>query len=185
MTIIKYGKIDKKLIVIIFITILLSLKLILDYKVPDEYSIKIFIDLEEEIGPIISGIIIYYIFKPKKEEKNRKSFKYIIYLFLLKVITASELIYDYSIQKEENNQIYDYESILNMINGFEFIFMTFGTFLLLKYKYYIHHYISMIIYCILGITNDIILGNYKILNYKFVYIHLIIILNDVLTYCYL
>ena len=51
--------------------------------------------------------------------------------------------------------------------------ITLFTFLLLKYKYYIHHIITMIIYCILGIAIDAILGAFFIINLKYFYIYYI------------
>ena len=43
----------------------------------------------------------------------------------------------------------------------------------------------MIIYCALGIVIDFILRNYFTLNYKYIYLLIIIILNEVSIYCYL
>ena len=65
------------------------------------------------------------------------------------------------------------------------ILIIFGTFLLLKYKYYIHHYISMIIYCILGIISDFILNSFFSLSYKYIYIYLRFIFDEVLLFCYI
>ena len=80
---------------------------------------------------------------------------------------------------------YKFNNLLNTVNGVEMILMTFGTLLLLKYKYYIHNIISMIIYCALGIISDFILGRYFIMNYKYIYIYLPYILNEVIIFCYL
>ena len=43
----------------------------------------------------------------------------------------------------------------------------------------------MIIFCILGIICDFILGGYFIMNYKYIYIYLIYIINEVSLYCYI
>ena len=43
----------------------------------------------------------------------------------------------------------------------------------------------MIIYCILGIVSDFILGNYFTLNYKYIYIIIIYSLNEILIFCFL
>ena len=63
--------------------------------------------------------------------------------------------------------------------------MSIGTFVLLNYKYYIHHMISMFIYCVLGIIIEIILENFTRIGYKYVYIYIIYIINEVLIFCYL
>ena len=183
MAIVCFGQIDIKLIFIIFITIVSTLELIIRSGDFIENLNSILTSLEEEIGPILARVIVYFIFKPEKvESDNKKGFKYLIYLFLLKAVKSSfEIIYYYFI----NEDVYNYKKILNTINSVEIILMTFGTFLLLKYKYYIHHYISMIIYCILGIVSDFIIGSYFSLNYKYIYIHIIYVLDEVLIICYL
>ena len=43
----------------------------------------------------------------------------------------------------------------------------------------------MIIFCVLGISTDAILGNFKIINFTYFYIYLIFIMDDVMVYCYL
>ena len=72
-------------------------------------------------------------------------------------------LYNYFNKKKE----YDYNIITKTLNGVEMMFVTFGASLLLKYKYYIHHIISIAIYFLLGIINDFILGNFLVLNYTY------------------
>ena len=55
---------------------------------------------------------------------------------------------------------------------------------MLNYKYHIHHFISMIVFCALGISMDIIIKSFLI-HFKYIYLYIIIILNEVLVYCYL
>ena len=43
----------------------------------------------------------------------------------------------------------------------------------------------MVIFCVLGITNDFILENYFIIRYNYIYIYIVYILNEVLVFCYL
>ena len=45
--------------------------------------------------------------------------------------------------------------------------------------------ITMFIYCFLGIGIDLILGNFSIIKYNYVYIYIIFIINEILIYCYL
>jgi hypothetical protein len=63
--------------------------------------------------------------------------------------------------------------------------MSLATFILLKYKYYIHHMISMVVFCLLGCLNDFVLGNFTIIGYKYLYVYIIYIINDLLIFCYL
>ena len=63
--------------------------------------------------------------------------------------------------------------------------MTLVTFLLLKYKYYIHHIITMIIYCALGICIDAIIGNFFNIKLIIYFICLLSAINESLLYGYL
>ena len=151
MAIISFGRIDKKLLIVLILILFQLTTLIIDQKVDGTYveAEGTFCSLEEEIGPIFGGIILMFIFrnKEKKNVENKKSFKY--------------------------------------INGVEMLLMTLGTFVLLKYKYYIHHMISMFAYCALGITCDFIYGNFFKISYDYVYIYIIYLINEVMVYCYL
>ena len=102
--------------------------------------------------------------------------------FLMKSIKLCyKKIFPYYVKEKK----YKFNNLLNTVNGVEMILMTFGILLLLKYKYYIHNIISMIIYCALGIISDFILGRYFIMNYKYIYIYIPYIINDVMIFCYL
>ena len=136
------------------------------------------------MGPIIIAIIMIFLFKQKEKKKNanNKSMKYIVFLCILRLVKCSyEKVFPYIITDNH----YRFNSILITINGLEIIMITYGTFILLKYKYYIHHMISMLIYCALAISIDSILGNFTKINYKYVYIYIIFIINEVLLFCYL
>ena len=179
-----FGRIDKKLIFLVFITIIRTINLVISNEVNDDYSNGTFCSLEEEIGPIITSIIMFLIFRNRQKDtqENKRHFKYIIYLFLMRgVKSCYEKLFPY-FEKEKK---YKFNNILNTVNGVEMILMTVGTFLLLKYKYYKHHIISMIIFCILGIVSDFILGNFFIMNYSYSYIYIPYIINDVMIFCYL
>jgi len=63
--------------------------------------------------------------------------------------------------------------------------MSIGTYILLKYKYYIHHIISMIIYLSLSIAIDFILQSFQNSQYDYVYIYIIYIVNEISFFCYL
>ena len=183
MAIITFGQVDKKLVLVVLISIVNAINLIVSNEIPEENSNSILSSLDEEVGPIIAGTILILIFrhKEKKGKKERKSFKYLIILFLLRLVKSGyERFYRYVIK----DKYYRYNNILNTTNGVEIILMTIGTFILLNYKYYIHHIISMLIFCALGITNDFILGNYFIIGYKYIYIYIIYIINEVLLFCY-
>ena len=184
MAIISFGRIDKKLNIIAILAIVRLINLIISNEVPGEYSIDILCSINEEMGPIIIAIIMIFLFKQKEKKKNanNKSMKYIVFLCILRLVKCSyEKVFPYIITDNH----YRFNSILITINGLEIIMITYGTFIFLKYKYYIHHMISMLIYCALAISIDSILGNFTKINYKYVYIYIIFIINEVLLFCYL
>ena len=74
-----------------------------------------------------------------------------------------------------------------IILGFETIFLIIISILLLKYKYYKHHIISIIIFIALGIVSDVVLNNYEKFDSNFFLIQFIGIIEagaDSLFYCY-
>ena len=109
----------------------------------------------------MSTIIIPYIFKYKKTDKeNICSKPNIKYIFILAVIN---LIYYgiFLIGSLINDSTVDpnAESLFSR-EALELILLTLITFILLKYRYYIHHIISLAIFCLLSIFIDLLLDNY-------------------------
>ena len=183
MAIITLGLLDKKLYLIIAIAIVRTINIIISNET-DGYYNGIICSINEEVGSIILGIIVIFIFKPKKEKKieDKNNIQFLFILFMLKTI---KLLYERLHRYIIKDPYYRYTTILNTINGFEIFLMSLTTFILLKYKYHIHHMISMIAFCFLGILNDIVLGNYSLIGYKYLYAYIIYIINDLLVFCYL
>ena len=70
MAIISFGRIDKKLNIIAILAIVRLINLVISYNVSNKYSNDILCSKNEEIGSIIIGIIMFFLFKQK--EKRRK-----------------------------------------------------------------------------------------------------------------
>ena len=174
MAIITLGLIDKKLYLIIVISIIRTINLVISNETLGYYN-DIICSLNEELGPIIIGIVITFIFKPKKEKQreDKNNIRYIFILFMLRVVKS---LYERIYTKAVPDKYYRYNTILNTINGLEIFLMSLVTYILLKYKYYIHHMITMFVFCFLGILNDYILGNFFLIGYKYIYIYIIYIL---------
>ena len=184
MSIISFGVLDKKLIILVLMIIADIIHNIIKEKCEDYLEQRYLGSLEEEVAPLIAAIIMNFTIKQKQVEnkQNKKNIKYPIFLFLFRLAKSCyEKIYPYINKKE----IYRYNAILNTTNGVEIFLMTLGTILLLNYKYYTHHVISMVSFCILGIINDFILGSYFTIKYNYIYIYIIYILNEVFLYCYI
>ena len=79
------------------------------------------------------------------------------------------------------------ESFLELYlkDGAEIIFITLVTFFLLKYKYYIHHFISITIFVILTIIIDIILDNFHRANKITAILSIFVVLVESIYYSYL
>ena len=184
MALISLGQIDKKLLYLLCLIIYNLIFSLCTFLPPSEYANDTLCSFEEDLGIIISGFTIDFIIgqKSKRIVEAKKSFKYLIFLFLSRIIKIGyRTIYYYLIEDD----LYDYDKILNTVNGIEILLMSLGTFVLLNYKYYIHHFISMIIYFIFGIISDIILGNLTSVNYKYIFFYIIYISNEVFIFCYL
>ena len=180
MSLIAFGKIQKKLYLIIIITVEIIIYLYGMKEGMDYYNI-IFYVFAEELGPLIIGIILFFIFKPKKDKKSKKRYRELIILFVLKAIKCCyDCLYTYYIQ----DPVYDYGTLSNTVNGVEIFLISIVTYFLLKYKYYIHHIISMILYLLLGIGNDLILDSYSMLKFDYLYIYIIYIINEIFLFCF-
>ena len=176
MAIFSLGRFDKKLFLIAFIFIIRTAFLVAKREGYGLYQNDL-MDLEEEISSIMIGIVMHFILKDKQVKQNstrksKKGFKYIIVLFFLKVILGIRPIFDHS-------------QIIITSNGVTIIFMTLITFLLLKYKYYIHHIITIVLYCALGISIDAIIGNFYDINLKSYFLCLLWALDEAMLYCYM
>ena len=186
MAIIAFGRVDKKLLLVVLMFVIQLVYLITVSYGSDHYENNIS-TLISDIAPIIGGIALYFIFRNKKVQpntsgKSKKKFIHVIILFFLGVIHASvDYCYPYFIEEQK----YRLNNLLNTINGVTIIIMTLVTLFLLKYKYYIHHYITMALYCVLGIIMDVIVGGYKIINFSYAYIFIIYLFDDVILFCYM
>ena len=181
---ISFGVIDKKLLLLVITIIINTINLIINNELPEEYWNDTLASLMEEMGSIIGGIILIFTLKQKQKEtkQDQKSFKYIFILFLLRFgRSCYELIFPYIVTDTN----YRFNRILNTTNAIEINLTTIGTFLLLKYKYYIHHIISLIIFFILGITNDFIMKSYFIIKYNYFYVYIYFVVIEVSVFCYL
>ena len=187
MAIIVFGRVDKKLLLIVLMFVIQLVHLITIYEGANYYQ-DTFVSLLNDFSPIIGGIVLYFIFKNKKNVqhntsgKSKKNFIYVIILFFLLGIHASV---DYCFPYFVTEQRYKINNILNTFNGVTIIIITLVTLFLLKYKYYIHHYITMVLFSVLGVIADVIMGGYKIINFRYAYIFIIVLFDEVMISCYM
>ena len=133
MAIITLSLLDKKLYLIIAIAIVRTINIIISNET-DGYYNGIICSINEEVGSIFFGIIIIFIFKPKKEKKieDKNNIQFLFILFMLKTI---KLLYERLHRYIIKDPYYRYTTILNTINGFEIFLMSLATFILLKYLF--------------------------------------------------
>ena len=177
------GTIDKKLLIPLLLSIVYLILNIYEYFYPANDS-NIFIDYFGYSLGQISALIIPKIFKikrnTKKSEKkcakgNIKDYFFLILIgTLLAVIQAITTIF------------MDKESIqLCIAEGFQIIIIFFITLLFMKYKYYIHHIISLIIFVILSIVIDIMLNNIKKIEIETILTETAYGILESTCYCYI
>ena len=184
MALILLGRLDKKkLLIIIVIDIVHLINLIVLNEVSEKFFNNTLINLEEEIGIIIIGLFMFCKYKEKQNKtyKNKKSFKYILFLFLFRLIKSSYEIFCINIFDKK----YRFTKVLNTTNGFILLLMSLVTYILLKCKYYVHHIISMFLYLAIGISIDLILHSYQEIKYDYIYFYIIYVVNEVLIFCYI
>ena len=160
MTIISLGKIDKKLLYPVIYIIIYALIHI--YNFYNESNLVI-ISLENfgvALGQI-SIIFINCVFKPIFQRKNKiekNYFKDYFFLVLINILYGVSNLFGTILgEDEDGNNIYK----LYINSSIEIIALTIITYFFLKYKYYLHHVISIVAIVILAIIIDIILDNYS------------------------
>ena len=73
----------------------------------------------------------------------------------------------------------------NIKDSLEIIFITLATFFILKYKYHIHHFISLAIFTLLTVIIDLILKYYQKINITSIILSFLYILIESVYYTYL
>ena len=153
------GKIDKKLLLLVFYIIIQFLSTgftsLLDKY--EKNTITKTDNIASGLGTICT-IFIPCIIKYKNNNKEgvftKTNLKYLSILALLNII--------YYISKT-NITFYQHSHFRNLYTkgSFEIILITISTIIFLKYKYYIHHIISIILVCLFSVGVDLILNNYE------------------------
>ena len=162
------GEINKKLILPIVLSINTIVRMIIFYFLDlndDDKYFFISTYWAEGIGALLIMLvpfIIRYKGKKKKEKKNCKTkFKeYIGLIAFYLIYQAMVAVGNFKGIKFLENNLYASTPFTLMI-----LLITLETFFFLKYKYYIHHIICLVIFCLLSLCIDIMLENYK--NIKF------------------
>ena len=182
------GKINIKLILPLSdIALFIIINIFKSYIKDDSDGIFFLYNIGYSLGQIMT-IFINFAFKYRKiyrKKKKKEQFKNICknYLLLIMINTfyflsqAFTLTYLFKLLEKSLSYYY-----LN--DCLEIIFLTVITHFILKYKYYIHHIISIIIIVILGIIMDIFFGELLDTNIIFLLASVCFALSDSLIYSY-
>ena len=158
------GSVNKKLLYPIFLAITLIIYNIIDKAISKNisgnkiYSLIAF--LSQTFG-MISIRLIPIIFKYENNDniaKRNCSKKDYIYLLIIAVIRFC-IAFSFIFIKIGIN--YDIVNVLCLNEVLDIIILLIITRIFLKYRYYIHNLISLIIFCVFGIIIDFFLGHYK------------------------
>lgn len=182
--IISFGLIDKTILILLIYLISEIINNIITGFIPDDAYNSIIFTIENAFGGILSAFLLSRYSKNKrtKTKKTNKKFLHIFFLFLLDCLyhglgfVYSNILNYYSLSNWD---------VLNSIYTSEIIFTTLITIFLLKYNYYIHHIISIVAFCILGVIIDFLLNNYFSIEYKYLYVDIIYVIEDVIYFCYI
>ena len=155
------GSVNKKLLYPIFLAITLILFNIIDKALNDKISGKIIYSLlgflSQTLG-IMSIRLIPIIFKYKSDDNIKNSKKDYLFLFIISIILFCTIFSSKFIQIDIN---YDIVNVLCLNEVLDIIILLIITRIFLKYRYYIHILISLLLCCVLGIIIDLILDHYE------------------------
>ena len=131
--------------------------------------------------------------KEKEKKTHKNTWKHYIYLGLLYSLNVGLLVTVEVLNSVLRGQITTYSGsnlVPNhdfIILSLEMIFIVLVSMCLLKYRYYKHHIISVILFLIFGIISEIILKTYNDINWKYILIiciRIIGVLVNATYYCY-
>ena len=186
---ISFGLIDKKLIWPFFYALVQIIEdLVLKSDLKNKQNTLITY-IETSIGQMsIMFIPLIFGYKNKNANKKKCTKKNIKYFFLLLLFNLIYYIVLSACAMTMNIITNPHDSTFFTKEGIEIILITLITFLVLKYKYFNHHIICLIIFCLLCVFMDLLLNNYEtnLLNKTTIEIimTIVILILEILNYCY-
>ena len=172
---IRIGQVNRKLVILILIYSVTVIFTELNFFFSSRDTNNIIDFFVSSLGEIFGGILMPYIvknkttIKSKKKSSKKQSVKDYFLLFIIFLIAIGTR---FLVNISTNNTLQ--LSILSFLQGWAIILFLILTYFFLKYKYYIHHIISLSIFCISCVLLDIILGHFSNLGlsllYMFIYV---------------
>ena len=195
---IKLGALNKKLLFPFFLALAQIILLIFELYYPERQNIS-FIDLYSEALGQIAIIIIPYLrcfsishkkdkFKCQCSKKNFLHYFILLSLYYIDLNTSLFCSFYAENVDEMNSLISTISDYFSTKVGIEIILITILDKLLLKYEYFIHHYISIFIFLLFSVSIDLLLDNYYKLSDKSfleLFLNILNILSHVAYLCYI
>jgi len=159
---IRIGQVNRKFVILILIYSVTMIFTTLNFLFSTRDTNQIIDLFETSLGEIFGGILMPYIvknkttIKTKKKNSKKQSVKDYFLLFIIFLIAIGTR---FLVNISTNNTLQ--LSILSFLQGWAIILFLILTYFFLKYKYYIHHIISLSIFCISCVLLDIILGHFS------------------------
>jgi len=183
------GLIDKKLIWTLIYTISQILRNLINNKYLKDKQHNQLDNIGGAIGQILIILIPFFTYKNQNKSKEKKctkkNFLYIFLLLLFDLVFHLIVYVNVIVTNAPQNH---HDSYFCAKVSAEIILITLVTFIFLKYKYFIHHIISLIIFCIIGVCIDFLLNNWEdnLLSKPLLQIifYFIIILLEIVNYSY-
>ena len=199
---IRVGECNKKLLIPFLLALIQIISNIFNLFYPEDKKNPILESYSIGIGQALIIIIPHIKFfslsnkGQNEDEKNKSkcSKKNFLHYFILILLFAIKNLVSYfcsALDENKNKQlsiIILYSETLSVKEGIEIIFVTIGCIILLKYKYFIHHYLSIFFFLALSIGIDFLLDNYTPLaDKKFleIFMNILSILTKVAYFCYI
>ena len=193
------GELNKKHLLPFFLAVFQIVKKIFNKYYPEKIGNSVFSTYATSLG-MLSIIFLPYIFKLKiqedEKEKEIHKDKWLHYLLLILInwiynTTKVAVIIAKSLASKVNsgiNQTFNplAEGPFAYI-GLEMILLTVASIIVLKYKYFIHHVISIVAFILLGNICDLILSYYyqiTELSAASIIMQVLSVLTDVIYYYY-
>ena len=119
---------------------------------------------------IIPCIKCFTIKNQENKKKSHYSKKIILHYFILLFfysIDSISTIFCFTLDTHEDKLHNDqFLELFSVKDGIQILLITILFILLLKYEYYIHHYISIFVFLVFSVSIDLILDNYSLLFKK-------------------
>ena len=184
------GKIDKKLIWPFLFSIIQVALNINSYYYPSEKLHQVMDSYSISFGQML-GLAVPYVFRyqekiiKKGEICIKKNIKYQAILWFINLLLYGSAF----LSSTSNNSVNTYHStILSTREAIVIIILIIATTIFLKYKYHIHHIISLVIFCLVCIAIDFLLDNYEkgLINQglKKIILDCVNMIVEIINYCY-